>query len=1104
MAKSNIPDDLVDVDAPSDLVDVDAPSDLQDVGPGPGIMQRMMPMLEQGLATGMGAARGAGSLIGKAFLGPHVVDGLGKQIPGAKSLEKKKEGLVVEGVRNLMDAGVPTPIAGTMGAITNIMGSVPQTGGEALLLAAPFIGKAIGKISGAAKKADKISDIVGPLPSEVRISAAERKHLTELSEKSKEIQLQSKIDDLQQNINAFQETVGNQTNKLGQEKQKLTRSLQQQRQAFNALTARGEVSTGAKRQMASMLRGIETTKQKLNAVNQQFLAARTRGGVAPSEFPTQDVISMQQEMASLQTEKKALIDARNQTEWLEKELTNAKTRESVLTEKPIVAPATPATQAKPKLKPAIKSDSPPPEMQPPVINTPDGPMQNPIPAVKQAVLGTEETVNELKRRIPELDGKLKYLRGKQTTDQVIDLVDQDLITPDEAAKLFGLEGLANEGKAQLMIRLRQSSTLFGQGLNRWSQAAEALAKLSKDSGFGKELAALASNDNYNIVGRALREGYGMTRDLTALWRSFLTSQLGTTKRHVLSQGIYTGAHIVDTALEGIVLTALKGGNIKPSVAFAEPIQNVMAWSRMLFSRGNRNKLEKILDQFPIEKAAMSGHPLSDLATSGHSILGKVTIPVGRAINILNTFQEQFFRRLAFDARLRTTLQKVGVGIDDFNKLDPKQARDIVHDAAQHTLELTFALNPDRGTAARRILDGYNAIPFIHVMGNPFPRFWYNAIRFVMNHSPVGLMYAATASSKEAAARSTGKALTGIMTFSAALAMRGGESAGTKWYLIKPNKDKPDRTIDVRNFAPYSANVFLADLVKRVMEWKIDDPVLGPKIKYAADGLGMKLNKRYDIGYGADELANALLALRRTDFAGIPFLDNFVFNKNEITENTDKMQNTLVKMIGDFLGGFGVPIKSVRDIQSGLEAQEVKSTQQSPLTSSFLDAIPGVREKLPGEPSPFRRGNRQREEPRLRQFPGVSVQKHTEVERELYGLDLRETQYTIKTGNADLDDLHARIMGALVEKAIGNMVKKEEYKSLAIDRKKFITKYILKELGMQALEAAKGLRPDLSIPIDIRNIASRGAPSGTGDLRESKLLRDRASALEKNQNQGRLP
>lgn len=718
---------------------------------------------------------------------------------------------------------------------------------------------------------------------------------------------------------------------------------------------------------------------------------------------------------------------------------------------------------------------------------------DPVPVMKKALKSVEALTDEFISKAPQLavdhpEKVLAYRRGQQITDTLIEFIEEGKISPEKGAEMFGIEFTPGEAKQIILERLRATSTTSGKVLNRLSQAAKAFTNLAgEDPEIAAELARL-SKDEQNItwLGNLMRKTGlpGFTTDMVNSYRGFLTSQIGTTLRNVITQSpaMRYGVGMLDDAINGTGRVLL--GLESPKKAYSNVIEDGLAIFRK-FSPKHRAELRAILDSVPLEKAALESNPMSDLAMTARSNLGKIPIATARALNVFNTLQEGFFRDMLFDARIRSNLTRLGLSTKEWARLPARVKGDIAYDAAMHALESTYALTPERGTGMRAVLDAYDKMPLLHLMGPTFPRFWYNAIRSLKEFGPWSLLFSKTNhQNPEIALRGISRAFTGSLMLTAAMAMRSGKFAGEKFYEIKPDpEEKPNRVADARNFNPFTTYLFIADMWKRMSE--------------------IQEGKRDTLGYSAQDVVNATIALRRADFSGIPILDDVFFNKTELTENPQRMMDVVKQRIGQIIGGFGTPLKSFRDLTEGFEAsQAIKDTRQSPLLGPFVETIPKF---IPGDfrnkfledaNSNTRPGPVLRQEVGKKQIPGVSFKTKTDVEKELDRLDINASDFRSKSQDAKFDNVVHGVMGEIVNDVVGEIIKGHDYKNEKPEFQRWLVKNVLKRILSKSTKAAKKIEPGIAAEFKITEKSRKLWSSAAREL--LKEAQDMAAERKKDQ------
>ena len=254
-----------------------------------------------------------------------------------------------------------------------------------------------------------------------------------------------------------------------------------------------------------------------------------------------------------------------------------------------------------------------------------------------------------------------------------------------------------------------------------------------------KLAASALEKHYNkykegqeLWERAL-DGFARMEDFR---RGILVTQLATAMRNMSSQAGRLVLAQFNEALQSTITGGLK------AVGLADEATNGINVFNSLYSRlspRGRTELSRILDS---DKAAM--HKARMLTQSVHEVpSGTGSLPdtvISRAahigqrlsyvLNTVNRGQEHFFRKIAFEAKLKQRIKDLG---KDYRTVDPSEIPEGVYrEAVDYALEMTFSASPT-SKSWREFLDAYRKLGLTTV--NPFPRFAFvNALPFVFNHS----------------------------------------------------------------------------------------------------------------------------------------------------------------------------------------------------------------------------------------------------------------------------------------------------------------------------------------------------------------------------------
>ena len=486
-------------------------------------------------------------------------------------------------------------------------------------------------------------------------------------------------------------------------------------------------------------------------------------------------------------------------------------------------------------------------------------------------------------------------------------------------------------------------------------------------------------------------------------RGLLVTQLATAARNAISQ---TGRYALGTITDGmngvISKTTGKGEGFVP---FFEDIAAVIK----KFQKGNMEKLEKVLTKNPIENARLYNTPVGDVA-----LTGKIT----NTLNAFNRGQEYFFRNLILDAKLNAAAKREGVKIE---KLGMSEVERAVDDA----LEWTFSKAPTRGSFGDAIMKTYRAMPPLTLI-NPFPRFMSNAVKFLYDYSPAGIMSLFNSKTRAAIAagdyNAISKAIIGTSMLGGAIAIRANENlAGEKWYEIKYG----DKRIDTRAFAPFSTYLFFAELMVNGSE-----------------------------RISGSDWAQAAIGINRVAGTGLALID--LVGQKVDAKNAKNVVNGIVS---SYVGGFTVPFVTIKDIIGNfrLEERTVKETKEVPIIGGAIGNIPGLNELLPTKYSMFEDKPLQREQSLLRQLTGITLKTKSFIEKELDRMGKDVGDLIPKTGNLEANRIISKQTGVILDQFNEKLNLSEKYQTMGDEEKLEFIKNLVSEAKKEAKgEAASDL------------------------------------------------
>lgn len=602
---------------------------------------------------------------------------------------------------------------------------------------------------------------------------------------------------------------------------------------------------------------------------------------------------------------------------------------------------------------------------------------------------TDEAINIIKKD-PESGIVGKVLRDPKTGEQIggprlfqrigdaLERGEIDINSLPDFVKAYGLNG---EETAALF---KNAATFSGKTLQALSRVEKELRTLLPD--MPKVKVELTGWQIFKSKWEAIDN----------FRRGLLVSQVATAMRNTISQGGRYSLEVANDAFSGVI-NKLSG----KQDAFGPMLEDVAAVFRRT-NPENIKQIEQVLKDNPLESGRLFNTPVGDVAFGT-----KVT----NVLNTLNRFQEFMYRNLILDAKLHT-LARQG------NRQITELGSDEIARAVDQALEMTFSVTPKRGTFFSDLYKAYRSMPFSTVLLNPFPRFQMNALKFIIDHSPLGLMSLFRKETRAAIAagnpEAISKAITGTLMLSAATVIRNNPNiGGEKWYELKVG----NKVIDMRPFAPFSTYLFIAEM------WSHPERLTGA------------------------DFAQGALSINRIAGSGLAVVDLF---QQGTPEGTIKF---LKEFTGQYLGGYTVPFRSISDIVGQFRPQEAisRDTKSNPILGPAISNIPGLNETLPEYPSLFQKEPFKREQPLLRQVTGITVKTKPYIQKEIDRLGLNVADFIPKTGDPVINRIIIKATGELLD-PINSLIEHSSNYQNSSDAKKA---EILNTLISGAKSKAKG-------------------------------------------------
>jgi len=666
--------------------------------------------------------------------------------------------------------------------------------------------------------------------------------------------------------------------------------------------------------------------------------------------------------------------------------------------------------------------------------------ENVIPGVKtgERVAPTVAAQRNITNAAKELleTGEVKIDPSIPPFLQVANLLQSGRLRPDVYVDILKRNNLTPEEFSQSYVQ-------------EVSQAGRTLQILSDFRKFTREAEDAVEGINTQAAGGII-DDRGIFRRIEDMRRGLMVSQLSTAVRNAT---VGVGRSILDTGTKLIDFGIQKAtGRVNPEMPLTTAGDAFGQVLRLLNPKQSYDLTKRILEVRPKEYDEMFRQYNAGVALGGKGsdILGAAEKGV-YALNIFNRFQDSVMRSAVFADSVERGMKARGL---DFHEV-MKSGRmgdipeDIVQRGVADAMEFTFS-NAPKTKAEQAVVTAIDNLPLATV-AIPFPRFLVNSMRFMTEYSPLGPLH--LLSKNERAALKGGdtkllsKSLAGSGLLYGAYALRDSEYAGEKWYELKGEDGK---TIDMRPYAPFSAYLFVGDVIKRNLDGTLYD-LKGADITEAVAGIG-------------------------SDKTGLQLVDGLLGTMREDPEvGAKKAEDFLAKMAGEYAGTFFIPFQQIRDVMAEFEPEEakVRRVTEEPLTGPITSKLPVAGRELPESFSYTNPQLRVREDPGLRQVTGVTqISPKNEAEKEMDRLQIKEFEIFKRTGDPAADRLIASKSAPIINDVVSKFVQAPQYAQMTNHQKRLILKKLLSETNTKARQDAIQENPDAFMTDAIKKALSR--------------------------------
>ena len=732
------------------------------------------------------------------------------------------------------------------------------------------------------------------------------------------------------------------------------------------------------------------------------------------------------------------------------------------------------------------------------------------------------TINaEEKRFIDVYIRAMARQNKKPTNDEIMEVVNvrfpnrtQDVLKLDKEGELmeFGMkESHIPEFSNIELEKLRKAGIKFGdEDLADMMNMAQQL----RDAGFGKDT-FFSSTLGLSKIPKGVRPKKSTKMEALASFRAtMMTSGVMTSIRNAEVTAQYFIIDGIDRALratlrKGLGDKALTMDELGASYVYLGDVLKTLNPANKL--KGSGDQILKILraNRQQVEKAMA-------LLRKSH----EVSVPnrVMAIASVLNNMQEYFFRRMAIEASLRSSLRARGKNFDTIHPRDITKKE--LQDAFENGFTMTMAksgmkeLDDVSGRVTKGTLDHLQESPVFKLFVMPFPRFVFrNMLPFIRDFSPLGYFRAINPKVLNKLAHGKPEEMAGIMSkamigstlLGFGMAMRGSEELSTyttpsgervraKYYQwVRKDAQGRDYTVDLR----------------------VISPTVGPYLYMAEQFL-------YPKNVTPQDLGELTLGLRRWGALAMSAPYEF-FTKGDDPTTTKHFATNMGKAIGEFAGSF-MPqmVNSLVDLSAGrgVIPPEMASyrSDAAPLGedsaedfgnqmwATFVKNMPIYKQILPERFDPLdpKKGRLVDEiladrgplskinNAVIKQLSGLRVEYVSPLRAEFESLKLAPTYGGSRTGVKLFDNMANELIARSLTSKDGllDQIKEPKYRALTIEgRRDFISKHIYGDRGKRGGVAAEAYNEILI------KIAGKAFPrEGVGDPRAEKLFFQAASAI----------
>jgi hypothetical protein len=208
-----------------------------------------------------------------------------------------------------------------------------------------------------------------------------------------------------------------------------------------------------------------------------------------------------------------------------------------------------------------------------------------------------------------------------------------------------------------------------------------------------------------------------------------------------------------------------------------------------------------------------------------------------------------------------------------------------------------------------------------------------------------------------------------------------------------------------------------------------------------------------------DIVQGIISINRIAGTGLVLVD--LVRSGSIGKKMDMLRDVLAQ----YIGGFTVPFRTIKDAISTVSEEEAKIRDvRDTLLGPAMGNIPGVSQLYPEAVSPVEKETPKAEHPGLRQLTGISLSTAKPLREEINRLGLEPMDYLPQTGFPEADREISKIMRTRIDTVLTPTITGKGYMGADDATKKLLLTEIFSLVKKKAFQDFRKVNPKLAFEI----------------------------------------